>query len=112
MFVNDSGSPVVNYAGTGLTLADTSADVWISQGGAAPVYAFSVDRQNTTPAANNTNVSGVGFRTNNADIERFFVDNVLVTSGATFDRTAVPEPASLVLLSIAVAAFGMVRRSR
>jgi hypothetical protein len=102
MFVNDSASAVVNYTGTGLTLADTSADVWISLGGAAPIYAFSVDRQNATPPANNTNVSGVGFRTNNADIERFFVDNVLVTGGATFDRSEVPEPATWTLAAAIV----------
>ena len=47
-------------------------------------------------------ISGIGFRTNNADIERFFVNDVLDTSGATFDCTAiVPDPRPLLM-----AAFG------
>jgi len=108
MMANDSAAAVVDYAGTGRTLAATTADVWISKGGAAPVFAFSVSKQN--PAS--TAVYGVGFRTNNADIERFFVDNVLVAGGATFDRT-IPEPATLALLStISWAACGMTRRRR
>jgi hypothetical protein len=92
MMANDTASSIANYAGTSHTLAPNSADIWISDGGATPVYAFSVSEQNL-----GSTISGVGFRTNNADIERFFVNDVLVTSGATFDRTAVPEPASLLL---------------
>lgn len=84
MFANDTETPEANYAGTGLELAATSADVWISRGGNAPEYAFTVDRQNVGTTA----ISGVGFRTNNADIERFSIDNVLVSTGATFDRSS------------------------
>lgn len=109
MFANDSASPVVNYAGTTRTLAATSADVWISLGGAAPVYAFSVAKQSTASA-----ISGIGFRTNNADVERFLVNDVLLESGATFDRSAVvPEPGSAAAVSLlAAGAFGLSRRVR
>ncbi len=103
MMVNDSASELTDYQ-PGHTLAATSADLWISLGGAAPIYAFSVAKQSTASP-----IAGVGFRTNNADIERFFVDNVLVVGGASFDRSAIPEPASLVLAWMAVAAFAMVR---
>lgn len=94
MMANDSATEVVDYQ-PGRTLAPTSADLWISLGGAAPVYAFSVSKQSTASP-----IAGVGFRTNNADIERFFIDNVLVVSGATFDRSAVPEPSTMLLLSL------------
>lgn len=97
MMVNDSAVAMVDYQ-PGRTLAATSADVWISLGGAAPTFAFSVAKQSTASP-----IAGVGFRTNNADIERFYVDNVLVVSGATLDRSAVPEPSSLLLLSVATA---------
>jgi hypothetical protein len=102
MMVNDSAAAVANYASTGRTLAATTADVWISLGGAAPTFAFSVAKQNPTGTPH-----GVGFRTNNADIQRVFVDNVLVTDGATFDRTAVPEPASGVLASSLIVLLGL-----
>ena len=93
MMSNDTASSIANYAGTSHTLAAHSADIWISDGGAAPLFAFSVSEQNS-----GSTISGVGFRTNNADIERFFVNDVLVTSDATFDRTAiVPEPSSLIM---------------
>ncbi len=94
MFANDSASAVENYAGSGRTLADTSADVWISLAGAAPVYAFSVDKQNAA-APNDTPIAGIGFRSFNADIEQFFVNNVLLLSGASFDRTTFAGPCSL-----------------
>ena len=102
MIVNDSAASVVNYAGTGHTLAATTADVWISNGGAAPIYAFSVNKQSTTSP-----IAGIGFRTNNADIERFFVNDVLLASGATFDRSQVPEPASGVLASLLIVLLGL-----
>lgn len=91
MFANDSAAAVSNYAGTGRTLADTSADVWISISGGAPTYAFTVDKQNaaTTP------VSGIGFRSFNPDIERFLINNVLLVSGTSFDRSAFSGPCSL-----------------
>jgi hypothetical protein len=95
MMVNDSAAEVIDYQ-PGHTLAATSADVWISLAGAAPVYAFSVSKQSTASP-----IAGIGFRTNNADIERFYVDNVLVVSGATFDRSAVPEPAGWLLVAVA-----------
>lgn len=94
MFANDSGSAVMNYADSGRTLADTSADVWISLDGTAPVYAFTVDKQNAV-APNNTPVSGIGFRTFNPDIEQFLINNVLLVSGASFDRTTFAGPCGL-----------------
>jgi hypothetical protein len=106
MMVNDSASPVVDYQ-PGHSLAATSADVWISLGGASPVYAFSVAKQSTAAP-----IAGVGFRTNNADIERFFVDNVLVVGGATFDRSLVPEPATWALAIIVGTICLAVRRMR
>jgi len=48
MMVNDSAAAVVNYASTGRTLAATTADVWISLGGAASTFSFSVAKQNPT----------------------------------------------------------------
>lgn len=107
MMVNDSASSVVNYEGTGRTLAATTTDVWISLGGAAPTYAFTASKQSTASA-----ISGVGFRTNNGDIERFFVNNVLVVSGATFDRSEVPEPASIAMAILSVAVLSLSHRSR
>jgi hypothetical protein len=106
MLVNDSASAVVDYQ-PGRTLAATSADVWISLGGAAPTYAFSVAKQSTASP-----IAGIGFRTNNADIERFYVDNVLVVSGATFDRIAVPEPSSLLLFSAMVTLCSVIGQRR
>jgi hypothetical protein len=95
MIANDTASSLVNYLGTGLTLAATTADVWLSSGGAPPVFAFSLMRQNA-----GTTLAGVGFRTNNADIERVFVNNVLLVGGATFDRSLVPEPSGLAILLV------------
>jgi hypothetical protein len=92
IIANDTASAVANYLGTGRTIADTSADVWISLGGASPTYAFSVDKQN---AATLTPLSGVGFRTFNPDVEQFFINNVLVVSGPSFDRTAFAGPCDL-----------------
>jgi hypothetical protein len=107
MMVNDSAASVVNYEGTGRTLAATTADVWISLGGAAPIYAFTVNKQSTASP-----IAGIGFRTNNADIERFFVDNVLLVTGATFDRSQVPEPASVALASLPIGLIVLSRRAR
>jgi hypothetical protein len=76
-------------------------------GGAAPTFAFSIAKQNPTGTPH-----GVGFRTNNADIQRIFVDNVLVTDGATFDRTAVPEPASGVLAVFVLAVASLLYRTQ
>jgi hypothetical protein len=81
--------------------------VWISLAGAAPTYAFSVSKQATT-----SDIAGVGLRTNNADIERFFVNDVLLQSGATFDRSAVPEPASVATAALFAAGFALSRRVR
>ena len=83
---NDTASTVTNYAGSGHDLAPTSADIWIAVGNASPIYVYSVAKQN---AATGTAVSGVGFRSFTGDEEHFNVDNVLLQSGATFDRTAV-----------------------
>jgi len=107
MMVNDSASSVVNYAGTGHTLAATTADVWISNAGAAPVYAFSVSKQSTVSP-----IAGIGFRTNNADIERFFVNDVLLVSDATFDRSQVPEPTGFALACLSAALCGSSRGAR
>jgi hypothetical protein len=107
MMANDSVAPIVNYASTTHTLAPSTADVWISLGGAAPTFAFSIAKQNPTGTPH-----GVGFRTNNADIQRIFVDNVLVTDGATFDRSAVPEPAGAVLAILAATLSGLVLGGR
>jgi hypothetical protein len=106
MIVNDSASSVVNYAGTGHTLAATTEDVWISLGGTAPLYAFSASKQSTASP-----IAGVGFRSNNADIERFFVNDVLLASGATFDRSGVPEPASITLVLLLFSLVGVCRHS-
>ena len=107
MMVNDSASSVVNYEGTGHTLAATTADVWISLGGATPAYAFSVSKQSTASP-----IAGIGFRTNNADIERFFVNDVLLVTGATFDRSQIPEPTSVALASLLAGLIGLSRRAR
>jgi hypothetical protein len=106
MMVNDSASSVANYQGTGHTLAPTTADVWISLGGAAPTYAFSASKQSTASP-----IAGIGFRTNNADIERFYVNDVSLVSGATFDRS-VPEPVSGALASFVAVIVGLAHRSR
>jgi hypothetical protein len=98
MIANDTASAVANYAGTTRTVAATTADVWISKDGAAPVFAFSLQRQNAS-----TTLAGVGFRTNNADIERVFVDNVLLVNGASFDRSeviSIPEPTALAFFAL------------
>jgi hypothetical protein len=107
MIANDSAAPVVNYASTTHTLAPSTADVWISLAGAAPTFAFSIAKQNPTGTPH-----GVGFRTNNADIQRILVDNVLVTGGATFDRSAVPEPTGMVLACIAAISVPLSYRTR
>jgi hypothetical protein len=117
IIANDSAVVSPSYGSPSRTVAPLTADVWLALGNAAPVYVFSVNRQNQpipAPAPNNnTPVLGVGFRTNNADVERLLIDNVLVVTDATLDRTAVPEPASLVLLmTLSTAVLGMARRGR
>lgn len=107
MMANDSASSVVNYEGTGHTLAATTIDVWISLGGASPIYAFSASKQSTASP-----IAGIGFRTNNGDIERFYVNDVLLVSGATFDRSQVPEPASAVLAFFGAALVTLVYQAR
>jgi hypothetical protein len=106
MMANDSAAPVVDYSG-GQTLDPGQADVWISLGGAAPVFAFSVNKQNAGDLPH-----GVGFRTFNPDVEQFRIDNVLLVAGATFDRSEIPEPGSAGLLAAAVAGIGVRMRSR
>ncbi|HEX3599711.1 MAG TPA: PEP-CTERM sorting domain-containing protein, partial [Lacipirellulaceae bacterium] len=86
LVANDTASTVTNYAGSGHDLAPTSADVWLAVASGTPTYVYSVAKQN---AATGTAVSGVGFRSFTGDEEHFNVDNVLLQSGATFDRTAV-----------------------
>jgi hypothetical protein len=82
MVVNDTTDIVTNYAGSGHDLAPTSEDVWITPAGGSPTYLFSAVKVNTgTPT-----VGGAGFRTFTGDIEHMQIDNVLVSSGATFDR--------------------------
>ena len=93
MIVNDSARRG-KLCSTGRTLADTSADVWISKAGRRPGLCV-LRGSSRTPPRLQRHVSGVGFRTNNADIEQFFVNNVLVMSGATFDRTTFAAPCSL-----------------
>jgi hypothetical protein len=84
MFVNDSASTATNYAGSGHDLAPTSEDVWVAANGGSPIYLFTAAKVNTgTPT-----VQGAGFRTFTGDIEHFQVDNVLVASGASFDRSS------------------------
>lgn len=84
MFVNDTASIVTNYGGSGRDLAATSEDVWVAANGGSPAYLFTAAKVNTgTPT-----VSGVGLRTFTGDIEHFQADNVLVSSGATFDRSS------------------------
>jgi hypothetical protein len=107
MMANDSASSVVNYEGTGHTLASTSTDVWISLGGATPIYAFSASKQSTASP-----MAGVGFRTNNGDIEQFFVNDVLLVSGATFDRSQVPEPGSVLLAFLLATMIGLSPRAQ
>lgn len=106
MIANDTAASVVNYSGTGRTLAPTTADVWVSAGGGAPTFAFTLTRQNV-----GTNLAGIGFRTNNADIERVYVNNVLLVGGATFDRSLVPEPSTMagLLVSSLLALAGRTR---
>jgi hypothetical protein len=112
MVTNDTASAVTNYDGNGHDLAADTADIWLSSGGAAPVLAFTIGRQNASTTL--TTLQGIGFRTNNADIEDIFVNDLLLTSGATFDRSAVPEPASWLLAVFAglglTAAWGFRRR--
>jgi hypothetical protein len=107
MMANDSASSVVNYEGTGHTLAATTIDVWISLGGASPIYAFSASKQSTASP-----IAGIGFRTNNGDVERIYVNDVLLISGATFDRSQVPEPASAVLAFFGAALVTLVYQAR
>lgn len=92
MVANDSPVAVPNYVGSE-TLDPAQADVWISLAGATPVLAFALPRQNvpSTP-------QGIGFRSFNLDVQQFYIDNVLLVSGATLDRselTAVPESTAL-----------------
>lgn len=84
MFVNDTASMVTNYAGSGRDLAATSEDVWIAANGGSPTYLFTTVKQNTL----NPTVGGAGFRSFSGDIEHIQVDNFLVASGATFDRSS------------------------
>jgi hypothetical protein len=84
MLVNDSASTVTNYAASGHDLLAGNEDVWVANGSGTPTYLFTVPKVNTaTPT-----IGGAGFRTFTGDIEHFQVDNVLVASGATFDRSS------------------------
>jgi hypothetical protein len=84
MFVNDTVSTVTNYAGSGRDLAPTSEDIWVAANGGSPTFLFTAAKVNTgTPT-----VSGVGLRTFTGDIEHFQADNVLVSTGAAFDRSS------------------------
>jgi hypothetical protein len=110
MVANDSPFAVPNYngGGGGQTLDPAQADVWISKGGATPIYAFSLHKQNPSLGP-----YGIGFRTFFADIEEFRIDNVLLESGISARLTQiVPEPASLASLVCGLM-FGMgARQSR
>lgn len=97
MVANDSAAPLVDYMG-GQTLDAGQADVWISLGGAAPVYAFSVSRVNPGP-------HGAGFRSFTGNISELLVDNVRIDTGV-----AIPEPAGLGVLSMG--AVGLLLRRR
>jgi hypothetical protein len=84
MVANDSAGSV-NVGGQ--TVDPGEADVFISLAGAAPIWAFTVGKQNDDP-------HGAGFRSFTGDVEEVLVDNVSIVSGAV-----IPEPAAATLLA-------------
>jgi hypothetical protein len=82
MLCNDTANPVENYR-DGRTLAANQADVWIQEADGDPVYAFSVNNQHV-----GTPNRGIGFRTFTLDTEEFYLNDVLLLTGASFDRSA------------------------
>jgi hypothetical protein len=80
MIANDTATPLMNYR-DGRTLDAGQADVWISLMGEQPVFAFALNRQNLALGPH-----GIGFRAFSGDIGEVLIDNVLLVSGATFDR--------------------------
>jgi len=88
MLANDTvDSTLTNYRGE-RTLQPGTADIWISLDGDEPTYAFTILKQNDGVSA----IGGVGFRSFNPDIERMFVDDVLLVEGASFDRSTFDAP--------------------
>jgi hypothetical protein len=88
MIANDTDFTTITGYRDGHDLAPLSADVWVSLDGADPSYAFSVVKQNSAAV-----IGGVGFRSFNPDVEHFFLDNVLLVDGASFDRSTFDTPA-------------------
>jgi hypothetical protein len=92
MVANDSAAAVENYRDS-QTVDPGQADVWVSLAGTDPIFAFSVSNPNVgTPERV---PGGVGFRAFTNDIEDFFIDNVLLVSGASFDRSTFNAPAGV-----------------
>lgn len=83
MVANDSDADVVGYR-EGRTVLAGQADLWISLAGAEPIYVASVLNPN---AASERYPGGIGFRAFTNDIEEFLINDVLLVSGASFDRS-------------------------
>jgi hypothetical protein len=82
MLCNDTANAVVNYR-DGRNLAANQADVWIQEASGDPVYAFSVANQHEGLPNR-----GIGFRTFSFDVEEIYLNNILLNTGASFDRSA------------------------
>lgn len=82
MISNDTAVAVDNYR-DGRTLPANQADVWIQEADGDPVFAFSVLNQHE-----GTPNRGIGFRTFTLDTEEFYLNNILLNTGASFDRSA------------------------
>lgn len=106
LFANDTGAPV---AYSGQTLDATETDVWISLGGAAPTFAFTLTEQNA-----GKNIAAFGFRNFMDAVEEILIDDVALTIGDTpnFSRSFnfIPEPSAATLVGLT--AITLVCRSR
>ena len=82
MVCNDTANAVENYR-DGRTLPTNQADVWIQEASGDPVFVFSVFNQHVGLPNR-----GIGFRTFTLDTEEIYLNNILLITGASFDRSA------------------------
>lgn len=104
LVVNDGPTDLLSGAGGQVVEAGT-ADVWVSVGGAAPVFAFQVDETNAGGGTNHA-----GFRSFNSAEQVTWIDNVVVETGVASAITAIPEPGAALLMSVVVTLVPTLRR--